>query len=92
MKHFFAVKTLNEMKHGLELRLRFSPNGTAVDSHGREPVVRDETTAEVPTGTTGIAMGMSHVVLSGLIITSKHLTTGSRPMAVIFSGTAQAVR
>ena len=67
------------MQHGLGLRLRFSPNGTAVDSHGREPVVRDETAAEVPNGTTGIAMGMSHIVLSGLNMTLKHLTTGSRP-------------
>ena len=58
------------MQHGPGLRLRFSPNGTAVDSHGREPVVRDETTAEVPNGTTGIAMGTSHVVLLGLNINS----------------------
>ena len=64
---FLVGKTLNEVKHGLGLRLRFSPNGTAVDSHGRKPVVRDQTTAEVPNGTTGIAIGMSHVVLSGLI-------------------------
>ena len=47
--------------------MRFSPSGTAGISHGREPVVRDETTTEVPNGTTGIAIGMSHVVLSGLI-------------------------
>ena len=60
------------MQHGLGLRLRFSPKGTAVDSHGREPVVRDETTSEVP-------IGMSHVVLSGLNIATKRLTTGSRP-------------
>ena len=75
----FVGKTRNEVQHGLGLRLRFSPNGTAVDSHGREPVVRDTTTAEVPNGTTGITIGMSHVVLSGLNISSEHLTTGSHP-------------
>ena len=68
---FFVEKTLHEMQHGLGLRVRFNPNGTAVDSHWREPVVHDQTTAEVPNGTTGIAIGMSHVVLSGLKMTSK---------------------
>ena len=43
------------MQNVLGLRLRFSPNGTAVDSHEREPVVRDETTAEAIRGLTSPA-------------------------------------
>ena len=55
------------------------PAGRQLIATGASPVVRDETTAEVPNGTTGIAIWTSDVVLSGLNTTSKHCTTGSRP-------------
>ena len=54
------------MQHGLGLRLRFSFHMTAVDSYGCELVVRDRTTAVVPSEPTEIAPVMSHVVISGL--------------------------
>ena len=82
VKYFFWGKHCLKCNTVWEYECDSVPTGRQLIATGasrREPVVRDETTAEVLNGTTGIAIGICHAVLSGLNITSKHLTTGSRP-------------